>query len=146
MLKYRQLNSTNNWNQCLPMQFTTSSAGTVIIEFLSNHDSIWRHWYPLKICDYQNNSVNYRNKYLFDGDDIFIVNLSINDYMINDRRNYPIARGAGLFYLDYASLTNISSMIPNALFYAGAGNIEYCYMSNISAEILFFKVRQNAFC
>ena len=145
VLKYRQLNNTNNWNPCLPMQFKMSDDGSVDIEFLSKHDSIWRYWYPLNTCDYQNNSVNYNNEYLFDGDDISITNLRISDYMINDQRNYPIARGTNFFDIYHASLINISSSIFSALFYAGAGDFKYCYMSNISAKMIIYKVRKNTF-
>ena len=65
--KYKQLKNTNNWNPCLPMPLSTDPAA-VIITFSSNTDSIWRDWYPLDVCDYQYNSINYKNRYLFDGD------------------------------------------------------------------------------
>ena len=52
--KYKELNNTNNWNPCLPMPFIIIA--TVSITFLSNNHSIWRDWYPFRICDYYNNS------------------------------------------------------------------------------------------
>ena len=56
---YKKADNTNQWNPCLPMPFNYA---TVTINFTST----FRDWYPLQICDYENNSVYYRNEYLFD--------------------------------------------------------------------------------
>ena len=139
--KYKQLNNRNNcsWNPCIPMPF-----GDVHITFLSNNDSIWRDIYPSGTCDYQNNSVNYKNEYLFDGHDIAIFNLIISDYVINVQRNYPIARARHDFLQIYhGSFINISSVISGALFYAEETYLGYCYMSNISAEMIILRVSKN---
>ena len=133
--KYKQLNSTNNWNPCIPMPSTSLSMD---ITFLSTNDSIWRDWYPLDICDYQNNSVNYKNKYLFDGNRISLNNLRISNYMINNNRNYPIAKATRWLYLGNGSLINVSSVTQNALFYVGSCSFVHNYMSNITAEMILY--------
>ena len=64
------------------------------ITFVDNKsNNNFRDWYPLQICDYPYNFVNYKNQYLFDGGIIlYINNLNINNYIINDNTNYPISR------------------------------------------------------
>ena len=114
--KYKQLNNTNNWNPCIPIKFYGNKSITITFKGSSIN------WYPLKICDYQNNSMYYKNEYLFDGGKSLIINnLNINNYTINNNTNYPIVRsieyvGASIV-INNGSFINISSTINNSLFW-----------------------------
>ena len=113
---YKQLKNTNKWNPCIPITFNGDKS--ITITFTNN--SI--NWYPLKICDYQNNLRYYRNEFLFDGGkSLTINNLNINNYIINKYTNYPILRSINNYNasitVNNGSFINIScqQMIP--LFY-----------------------------
>ena len=56
--EYQQLNTTKQWNSCIPMTFGDDLAVTLI--FYAND---WRNWYPLNICDFEDNKHYYRNEY-----------------------------------------------------------------------------------
>ena len=62
--EYIQLNNTNKWNPCIPKPFGDDVY--ISITFADNKYNNFRDWYPLEICDYPYNFVNYTNKYLFD--------------------------------------------------------------------------------
>ena len=150
--EYKQLNNTNQWNPCIPMPFDDNI--TINISFVDNIYNNFRNWYPLQICDYPYNFVNYKNEYLFyrkgeqdlyEGKSLNIHNLSIHDYIINYNRNYPIARNTPHKKVDislhYGSFINISSVTTDALFYVSSASktlFSDCLFSNISAEIMFY--------
>ena len=123
---------------------------TITINFVTNS---FRDWYPLGICDHPNNYVQYKNKYLFDvsqaAADLKIYNLKINNYIINDNRNYPIVRlisnnpfpAPRSFVIVNGSFINISSFTTDSLFY---GDIQHSilkdnYFNNISTQMIFHK-------
>ena len=114
--QYQQLNNTNQWNPCIPITF--HDALSVTFKFYAND---WKNWYPVNICDFENNKNYYRNEHLFDGGiSLTLINLTIADYNIQINRNYPIMRApnhlkAAINILS-ASLINISSDIEDALF------------------------------
>ena len=111
---YKELDNTDGWNPCLPVPFNWS---TVTINFIST----FRDWYPFEICDYQNNSIHYKNEYLFDGGkSLMINNLYINNYTIDNNTNYPILRSMEYFnasiIINNGLFTNISSSVNQSLF------------------------------
>eukprot|EP01084_Bolivina_argentea_P099773 179304_1 len=119
---YKLLNNTNGWNPCLPM-----TVSTIKITFGVNNENIWRDWYPLNICDYPNNAMYYRNKYLFDGVSVTLNHLSIHDYQINYDTNYPITRSkmtsrgySSSIIINHGSFINITSSTTQALFYSNS--------------------------
>ena len=67
---HQQSNNTLGWNPCLPMTIATP----ITVTFDSENLVTWRSWYPLNICDYTNNTNQYKNEYLFEGE----INLTIN--------------------------------------------------------------------
>ena len=138
--QYKQLNITNKWNPCIPMSF---SAANYDVYFVFNKFINFRDWYPLQICDYPYNSINYINKYLFDGGNVLsITNLNINNYIINDNTNYPIARNKGFQLFIYnGTFINISSVTTNPLFYSESHTNKFggSFFSVISAEIVFYQ-------
>ena len=97
----------------MPFQY----GNPVTITFNSTN---WRYWYPKKTCDYQNNSDFYNNTYLFDGGSL--NNLYINDYEIDNHKNYPIIRSTGpsTYFasttINYCSFMNITSFMTTSLF------------------------------
>ena len=112
--KYKQLKNTNKWNPCIPITFYGDKSITITFTSSSN-------WYPLNICNYQNNSMSYQNEYLFDGGkNLTINNLNINDYIIDDNTNYPISRSISnknaLITVNHGLFINISSSITAPLF------------------------------
>ena len=140
--QYMQLNNTNNWNPCIPMPFDNS----IDIILIFNKYSNFRDWYPLQICDFPNNFVNYKNEYLFDGGYFLIINnLNINNYVINDNTNYPISRNilGYMLSIQHGTFINISSMITNPLFYSNTGRdiLNESLFGNISTEIILYDVR-----
>ena len=104
--EWKQRN-TLKWNPCIPKRFDEDKS--ITITFISN--SIW---YPLNVCNYQNNSMSYQNQYLFDGGKALTINnLNIIDYIIDDNTNYPIlnSRFDDAITLNHGLIINISSSI-----------------------------------
>ena len=140
--QYKQLNNTNKWNPCIPMPFDNSIDISLIFDKYGN----FRDWYPLQICDYPNNFINYKNEYLFDcGYRLIIDNLYINNYVINFNTNYPISRNIAGYSLSvyHGTFINISSIITDPLFYSNAYRLilNDSLFSNISTEIILYEVK-----
>ena len=120
------------------MTFNTSKS--MIITF----NSEFRDWYPLKICDKENNTIQYNNEYLFDGaKSITINNININHYIINYNRNYPILRSNDWFNasitVNNATFVNITSFIENPLFYTKSSiHIINGFVININVSNIIF--------
>ena len=125
------------------MPFNNSIDINLIFDKYSN----FRDWYPLQICDYPNNFVNYKNEYLFDGGfELIIINLNINNYVINYNTNYPISRNIAGYRLSihHGTFINISSIIPDPLFHSNTGRdiLNDSLFSDISTEIILYDVRR----
>ena len=118
--EYKQWDFAKIWNPCIPIPFDTEyNSAFISITFVSNQSNNFRDWYPLQICDYPYNFMNYSNQYLFDGGYVVnIYNLNIDNYIINDNTNYPIARnlGKGQFSIHNGIFINISSSTTDPCF------------------------------
>ena len=126
--QYIKLNNTNQWNPCLPLPFDYTRSITITF-----HSTNWRDWYPYITCDYRSNTEYYKNTYLFDGGSSLILNyLNMNDYEIDNNTNYPIISTMRYYNasitINHGSFTNITSMIPAALFSSRSS----IYVSNTS--------------
>ena len=140
--QYKQLDNTNKWNPCIPMPFNER----VSITFVYNEYNNFRAWYPLQICDFANNFVNYKNEYLFDGGFILIINnLNIDNYIIKDNTNYPISRNTVGYMLSihHGTFVNISSISTDPLFYSNTDRsiVNDSLFINISTEIILYEVK-----
>ena len=140
---YQQMNNTNKWNPCIPMPFAENKQISII--FADNGYNSFRKWYPLQICDFPNSFVNYRNEYLFDGGEYLIINnLNIQNYIINDTTNYPIAISKNIwgrfFSIHHGVFSNISSATTDPLFYSNyaTNTFNNSLFSNISAQMIFY--------
>ena len=101
------------------------------ITFYDNEYNKFRNWYPLQICDYADNLLNYKNEYLFDvpgtikGTGLIVNNLNIENYIINNNTNYPISRTIDAehstwFCIHRGTFIKISSVTTDPLFYSDA--------------------------
>ena len=116
---YIQLNNTNQWDPCLPKPF---DATEITVLFDPQHIKDLNDWYPTGTCGNNNNTMNYRNEYFFDGKSLIIYNLIINNYVIagNINKNYLLvkssATSAASIYCYNCTFMNISSSHRNPLF------------------------------
>ena len=95
------------------------------INIIFDHDQNinFREWYPLEICDVENNTINYKNTYLFDGGKSpSIDNLNIDNYDITNNRNYPIINchdyDDAKITVNNSSFLNLFSSINSPIFYS----------------------------
>ena len=93
--QYKTLNNTNSWNPCIPMTFKGINnnyfGSTIKITVTFSSDTSWRDWYPLHVCDFPNNTDQYKNMYLFQSEEgLYLNNLKIDGYTIHNATNYPI--------------------------------------------------------
>ena len=114
--QYQRSDNTNKFNPCIPMIINDDKSISITFG-----DNIWKEWYPINICDHDNNTFGFQNEYLFDGGSYVILSvLIITDYIITQQRNYPILR-SDIYYnssitVNNGSITNINSSINKHLF------------------------------
>ena len=140
IMQYKQVNETNGWNPCLPIPISGSTA----ITFDRDNIQSWRDWYPLNICDYKNNTAEYKNEYLFQGGvSLTINNLYIFDYIIDNDTNYPILGSGAEFNasitINNGMFINIFSSISSSLFYSWSSiYVESTNFINIAISNIMF--------
>ena len=50
--QYQQSDNTNKFNPCIPITFNYDESVSITFG-----EYIWREWYPIGICDYDNNNI-----------------------------------------------------------------------------------------
>lgn len=102
------------WNPCLPIP-ANDPDNKLTITFGLSSQSNWRNWYPLNICDYENNKEDYDNNYLFEAFLITLNNLTMDTYVITENTNYGIIGASGRGFevsiaeIKYALINNVIS-------------------------------------